>query len=338
MNILLLCTLFTCLMITGCKQGPKPVEITNLADYNDELIKFGIKYPSNWVTAKTPGERFVVFSSNDAKSRFMKYDAEGFPGAMIDVYATKVTETKTFDTLIKKSRLFPDEYYKESSITVDGVQGKRFDYGFDLTGGGFKGIFIIASKDNITYTSLKIEAFDGSWQNYEENFNAVISSLKLAVTQEKRQDTITNVEELPGPSATLVEKKGNGYSISIPDNFYLGKSPTKDAIASNNYVGDRRADCNILVDVLDGSQTSDFKKAATELASRYPAASSLSGKKLGGIDAYMISYKPTKDVKSRVYFAKKDNKIFRVSMYWFVPEEKDYLPIFEQSINSIKFN
>lgn len=338
-KINLLISFFLCVIVfSSCNKGPQPVEITKLTDYNDELVKFSIKYPENWITIKTVGERFIVFSSNDAKSRFAKYDAQGFPGVMIDVYSTKVTETKTIDTLIKKSQIFPPEYYKESAITIDGVQGKRFDYGFELEGGEFKGVFIIASKDNLTYTSLKIETFDGTWSKYEENINTIIASLKLAVTQEKKQDTITNVEELPLPSTNLVVKQGNGYSISIPDNFYLGKSPTKDAVSSNNYLGDRRADCNILIDVLDASKSSDFKKAATELASRYPGASSLSSTKLGGIDAFMISYKPTKDVKSRVYFAKKGDKMFRISIYWFTPEEKDYLPIFEKSISSIKFN
>ena len=324
--------------LSACDSGPKPVEITNLKTYTDEILKFSVDYPSNWVTSKTPGERFVIFSSNDAKSRFIKYDPTGFPGAIIDVYATKVNETKTLDTLIKKAKLFPDEYYKESSITVDGVQGKRFDYTFELEDGNFHGVFVIASKDNVTFTSLRIETFADAWKNYEENFNKIISSFKLAETQQRKQDTIINVEELPLPSATLVPKKGNGYTISVPENFYGGKSPTKDALASTNYVGDRRIDCNILIDVLDASKTSDFKKAATELASRYPGSPSISGTKLGGVDAYVMNWKPTKEVKGRVYFAKKGDKIFRISINWFSPEEKDYLPTFEKSIASIKFD
>ncbi|MGI6369645.1 MAG: hypothetical protein GX372_08805 [Ignavibacteria bacterium] len=342
MKKLTIFSLFTLLLIglffTACDSGPKPVEITKLKTYTDELLKFSIDYPENWVDSKMPGERFVVFSSNDAKSRFSKYDPTGFPGAIIDVYATKVTETKTVDTLIQKSKLFPDEYYKESTITVDGVQAKRLDYGFELEGGDFQGVYIIASKDNLTYTSLKIEAFDDTWEVYKDTFETIIKSLKLAETQQRRQDTITNIEELPFPSENLVAKKGNGFTISVPDNFYLGKAATEGVLSSNNYVGDRRADCNIMVDVLDGSKTSDFKKAATEVAARYTNSSALSNTKVGGVDAYMMTWRPTKDVKGRVYFAKKGDKIFRISINWYSPEEKEYLPIFEKSINSIKFD
>lgn len=333
-----LLALLVCFFV-ACDSGPKPVEITELAEYQDELLKFGIKYPSNWVTSKQQGERFIVFSSNDAKSRFLKYEPEGFPGAMIDVYATKVDEeTKTVDTIINKAKIFPEEYYKESAITVDGVQGRRFDYSFELEGGEFKGIFIIASKDQLTYTTLKVEAFDGSWKKYEESFNTIISSLKLAETQQRRQDTLTVIEELPFPSEKLTQQKGNSFSISIPDNFYLGRTNAANMIASYNYIGDRRGDCNIQVDVLDGSKTKDLKKAATELASKYPGSPAVSGTKIGGLDGFVMNWKPAKDVKGKVYFAKKGDKIFRISLNWFVPEENQYLPIFEKAVASIKFD
>jgi hypothetical protein len=303
-----LLTLILCVFLASCKDTPEPVEITELAEYQDELLKFGVKYPTNWVTSKQQGERFIVFSSNDAKPRFLKYDPDGFPGAMIDVYATKVDETKTVDTIITKAQIFPAEYYKESAITVDGVQGRRFDYGFELEGGEFKGVFIIASKDQTTFTTLKMEAFDGSWETYAENFNAVISSLKLAETQQRTQDTLTVVEELPFPTDKLVQQRGNGFAISIPDNFYLGKSNAANMIASYNYIGDRRGDCNIQVDVLDGSKTKDLKKAATELASKYPSSPAVSGTKIGGLDGFVMNWRPMKDVKGKVYFVKKATK------------------------------
>ena len=339
-NIIFLSVLLSILSICliSCDKGPKPVEITKLKTYTDELVKFSIDYPENWVMTKQAGERAVIFSSNDAKSRFSKYDAKGFPGAIIDVYATKVNETKTVDTLINKAKLFPDEYYKETLITVDGVQGKRFDYGFELEGGIFKGVYIIASKDNITYTSLRIEAFDDSWDIYSKNFENIIKSFKLANIQQKKRDTIINQEELPFPSEKLVAKKGNGFTISVPENFYLGTSAVKGVINSNNYTGDRRADCNIMIDVLDGSKTSDFKKAVTELAGRYSNSSAIKETKIGGLDGFIISWNPTRNVKGRVYFAKKGDRIFRISINWYVPEESNYLPIFEKSIKSIKFD
>lgn len=329
--------LFIALIFSACDSGPKPVEITTLTEYKDDIAKFSISYPENWVSTRQQGERFIVFSSNDAKPRFNQYDPFGFPGAMIDVYVTRLSEERTEDSVIARAKRFGDDYYKTSSITVDGVEGKRLDYGFELSGGEFKGVFIIASKDNMTYTTLKIEAFDGSWSKYEDDFNKIISSLRLAETRQKKQDTLTVVEEIPFPSEKLVQQKGTGFTISIPDNFYLGKANTANLIAAYNYIGDRRGDCNIAIDVLDGSQTQELKKAATELASRYPGSPSVSATKIGGLDGFSMNWNPRRDVKGRVYFAKKNDRIFRISINWFTPEEKNYLPIFEKSIASLKF-
>lgn len=336
-NYALLLSLFIGLVITACDKGPKPVEITGLKTYTDAALKFSIQYPENWSAAITQGQRVSVFSSNDTKSRFLDYASEGFPGARIDLFAVKTDSAKTEEDIIKDAKRFENSIYKESAFTIDGVNGKRFDYGFQLNDGEFKGVLIVASKDEITYTTLKLEAFGDAWKKYEDDFNKIITSVTLAVTQSNAPDTLTVTEELPPPSDKLVSKSGNGFSISIPENFYPGKTNSANMIASYNYIGDRRGDCNIQVDVIDASQTSDFKKSATELASKYPGSPSISNTKIGGIDGFVMNWTPGKNIKGKVFFAKKGDKLFRISMNWFVPEEADYLPIFEKCIDSIKF-
>ena len=335
-NTLLLLLLIG-LMITACDKGPKPVEITGLKTYTDVPLKFSIQYPENWVAATTQGQRVIVFSSNDTRSRFLDYASEGFPGAMINLFVAKVDSAKTEEDIIKDLKRFEESIYKPSNVTIDGVQGKRWDYEFPLEDGEFKGVVVVASKDEITYTTLKLEAFGDAWKKYEADFEKIIATLQLAITQTSTADTLMIVEELPPPSEKLVLKSGNGFSISVPENFYLGRTNAANMIASYNYIGDRRGDCNIQVDVIDASQTSDFKKAANELASKYPGSPSISDTKVGGIDGFVMNWTPGRNLKGRVFFAKKGDKLFRISMNWFVPEEADYLPIFEKSIASIKF-
>jgi hypothetical protein len=102
-----------------------------------------------------------VFSSNEARPRFLSYEPTGFPGAMIDLFVTKTTETKTEDSIIHNAKRFAVDY-KQSEITIDGAKAKRFDYSFPLADGDFKGAFIVASKDETTYTILKFETFADS--------------------------------------------------------------------------------------------------------------------------------------------------------------------------------
>jgi hypothetical protein len=333
----LLMALVTLAVITACSSGPQPVEITQLATYTDDALKFEVQYPENWVTAKTLGQRFTVFSSNDAKPRFSDFATTGFPGAMIDVFASTLDSTKTLDSVVSASKRFDASVYKQSNVTVDGVQGIRLDYSFPLEDGDFKGVFIAATNDDVTYTTLKIEAFADAWTTYADNFDKIIASLKLAQTQNKTADTLNVVEELPFPSDTLAPQKGNGFTIQVPKNFYLGKANAANTIASYNYIGDRRGDCNIQIDVLDGSKTKELSSAATELASKYPGSPKPSATKVAGTNGYQINYNATKDVKSRVYFAKHGDKIFRITMNWYVPEAANYLPIFEKSFNTLHF-
>ena len=333
----LLLSLIIGLVITACDKGPKPVEITGLKTYTDPALKFSIQYPENWATIITQGQRVTVFSSNDTKSRFLDYASNGFPGAMIDLFVSKVDTTKTEADIIKNAKRFEDNFYKQTAFTMDGVNAKRFEYGFPLEDGDFKGVLIVASKDEVTYTTLKLEVFGDAWEKYEEDFNKIIASVTLAITQSNAPDTLTLTEELLPPSDKLVTKNGNGFSISIPENFYQGKANSANVIASYNYIGDRRGDCNIQVDVIDASKTSDFKKSATELASKYPGSPALSSTKIGGTDGFVMNWSPGKNIKGRVFFAKKESKLFRISINWYTPEEADYLPIFEKCVASIKF-
>jgi len=330
--------LFSIFVLSACgnKHG-KPVEIKDLAEYKDEAVGFSLKYPSNWVTTKLTGVRFAAFSSNSAKPRFAKYDSEGFPGAKIDLNVIKIDSVVTLDSIIKLNKTFQPELYKFDEVMLDGVKGSKFTYSFELEDGEFMGEMYVATKDGKLATVLFFEAFANTWDMYKDKFNEIVSSLKLAVEPEFKPQVITvNVEEPPA-SQNLVPKSGPGYVIMVPDNFNLTKGVARNVISSQNYIGKRRADCNIQVDVIDASQSKNLKKIVDENKPTYKNSSEPRETKLGGVEAYVFSYQPTKDVKGRVYFALKGDRLYRITMNWFAGEEKDYLPVFEKAINSIKF-
>ncbi|MGE5479293.1 MAG: PsbP-related protein [Chloroflexota bacterium] len=333
-NYLPLLPLLLVALVFGCgKKSGEAVEIKNLVSYEDQVYKFSIKYPENWSVTKKTGERLSVFNSAQARTRFNRYDTEGFPGAKIDVYVLPMDSGATIDAMLKEAKVFSEDLYSTSNVTIDGVQGKKLSYAFDLEGGQFKGELFMATKDNKTATVLVMEAFDNLWDKYSDSFAEIAKSFKLATTPAGGAPKDTAVAAEP-PSSTLVAKSGSGYSISIPENFSAQRGPTKGVIESKQFIGERRADCSIIVDVLDGSKTADVKKVADQNA----AGKAVSSTKLGGVDAYMFSYQPTGTVRGRMYFAKKGDKIYRITMHWFTGEESDYLPVFEKAVRSIKFN
>lgn len=326
------------LIINSCDKGPQPVEIKDLVVKQDETKKMEIKVPSNWHTIVNPGKRIISFSSKEAQSRFFKYDATGFPGAKIDLQAFSLDSLNSLETIFEKSKIFPAENYSApEKVTIDGVEGKKVTYTFDLEDGSFDGAIYIAAKDSASATVIIFETFAGSKEQYSAKFTEILNSVKLAVTPAKKvADTITQVVEAEPASATLKNFDGQGFKISIPDNFRAEVTKAANAVYSRNFTGDRRADCNIRVDVREAKAT-NLKKIAEENQATIKGASAVNATKIGGKEAYYVNYAATKDVKGRIYYILNANKLYQVSLTWFVGEEKDYLPTFEKSVNSLSF-
>jgi hypothetical protein len=88
--------------------------------------------------------------------------------------------------------------------------------------------------------------------------------------------------------------------------------------------------------VIDATKQKSLKKIVDENSPKYKNAKPVDTK-IGGQPAYVMSYSFRKDDLSRVYYVLKGNKLYKITMNWFKGEEQDYLPIFEKSIASIKF-
>lgn len=325
-------------VLSSCDKGPQPIEIKDLELKSDEVRKFEIKVPSNWVNIVTPTKRIISFSSKEGQSRFFKYDSKGFPGAKIDLQAINLDSVNTLETILEKAKIFPPEYYTApEKVQIDGVEAKKVTYTFDLEDGSFDGSIYVASKDNSVATVLVFETFAGSKEMYSAKFDEVLKSVKLAVNPPKRSaDTTTQVVEAEPASPTLKKFDGQGFKIQIPDNFRAEVSKAANAVYSRNFTGDRRADCNIRVDVREAKST-NLKKIAEENQANIKGAGNLSSTKLGGKEAYFFNYPATKDVKGRIYYVINGNNLYQISLTWFTGEEKDYLPVFEKSVSSLSF-
>lgn len=326
------------LFIYACDTGPKPVEIKSLATYTDGVTKFSIKYPENWIHKSTPGARFIAYSHNSITSRFAKYDPEGFPGAKVDVVVLPIDSVKTMDSIISGMKYFDSKIYETAKTTVDGVEGTKLVYSFELNDGMFNGVMIAATKDNKRATILTIECFAGSYEGYKPQIDEIIASLKLAVATEKdAPDTTTQVTEAEPPSQTLDVRQGDGFTIGIPDNFSqenIGKAAS--ALKSWSFLGKRRGDSYIKIEMFD-AKGKELKKIVEDLKGSLPGASPAQKTTLSGKEAYVVNYSPSSQVKGKAYYAVNNNHLYRITINWFKGEEKDFLPVFDKSVASFKF-
>lgn len=323
------------LLIASCSRGPKAPEVKGYETYTDNTSGLTIEYPKNWHKTTNP-IRFVVFNANESKTRFVRYDPEGYPGAKIDINLFEMDSLTTIDSIVTKVKKFTDDVYEMKDVQFAGYPAKKLTYTFELNSGVFYGETYVLQNDPTTVNVFQIEAFDGTYDKYKEAFDRAIKSFKPGVFPKAKTDTVQTVTEQPVPSKTLTTKSGLGYSIKIPDNFSSERGPSSGVLESKNYIGTRRADCNIVVDVLDASKNKNLQKIVDENKANYQNATPQKTK-IGGKDAYVMKYTARKDVLSRVYFVVNGEKLYRITMNWFKGEEPDYLPIFEQSIQSFRF-
>ncbi|OGU18164.1 MAG: hypothetical protein A2X63_00225 [Ignavibacteria bacterium GWA2_35_8] len=334
----LLSLFFICIILWNCTPKAEPEEITGMTTYEDPVVKFSLKHPQNWIIIPTVGSRITIFSSKGAKDRFLQYDAEGKAGAKIDLYAKKLDSGKTFEEFMAKAKNFqPQVYSKPVKVILDGMDAYKQTYSFELSDGMMEGEVYYATKDGKYATAIFFEAFGGTLHGYHKYIEEMLASVKLAYEPAaKKPDTIL-VEAEP-PSQNLTTRGGDGYTISIPENFTSTTGSARDALSSRNYIGDRRADCNIQVDVIDATKQQNLKKIVEDDKNKAKYGNSTpSATSIGGQSAYVFSYSPGRNVQSRVFFVIKGNKLFRITMNWFKGEESSYLPIFEKCIKSLKF-
>lgn len=332
-------------IMTSCGQDkPEPVEMGDMKTYTDADTKFEVQYPGNWYVLENPGEFFWVYSDSIAKRRFGKYDAEGFPGARILVTVkTLDTAANKFENIIKVfgSDRFGGEFYTANGeeITVGGVKGLKYEYGFPRYDGEFKGMTVIATPDSVTATILQLEAFADAYDNlYKAQFDKILSTFKIAQTIVKSDSVVFVETENDPPTMNLANVRGDGFVLGIPDNFYKNNSAPKAPSAEKSYFywGDRRGDSFIRVDIFDASKQKDLNKIADENKAAY-GNSTPKDAKVDGKSAKRFDYKASPTVKGRVYFVVNGEKLYRITTNWFVDEEADFLPPFEKSVNSFKF-
>jgi len=343
--------LFIAILLGSC--GEKTAEVAEIGEkkeYKDAILSFSLNYPGNWIMRKADGRSFVAYSHPQGEQRFNQLDQEGVPAAKIFVYVVELKDEITLDYIIinKKYKL---DYSAPENVTIDGTPAIKEKYQFDLADGVFNGEIYYATKDSIMATIINFEAFAGTYETYKPAFDEVINSMKLAFKPTaKPADTTTVVRQLPLPSEKLTSYKTDFFTIMIPDNFDVkSPAPGKNVLKSYQFIGERRADCEIRVDVINPGKQKDLKKIADGFKATYnnsnPTSANFAGK-----NAYMFQYSPIANVLSQVYLTMSGDKLFRVTVNRYTgkgmvtiddkeyDEAKAYETIFKKSIQSFKFN
>ena len=330
----MLAVALTAAVITGCAKKATPTPIEGLELKKDEVTKFEIKLPSNWQIQEAQGQLALAVSLPGIQRRFLRF-SEGEGGAKVELRVVMLDSTRTFDSLIINSKLeFEDglDRYELSNTTLGGKPAKLLKVKFDQADGEFESHQYFAQNDSVV-TIVTLAAFGKTFEDYTEEFAEIVKSVKLAqMPQKVERDTATAPAQIEPPSETMRSYNAADFAIKIPENFEGKKAPTS-GLSATNFFGSR-LDCNIQVDVFDASKQKNLGKIAEQNKASY-GGKDPKDVKVGGSDAKMFSYNAAAQVSSRAYFVVKGNKMYRITVNWYQPEQSVYLPVFEKCIASI---
>lgn len=337
MSSALLALVAVALFGCGAEKKVEPAQIESLEMYTDNIMNFGIKHPANWQKAIEPGKRAVFFSDNAVIQRFVNYDVEGPSGAKIQISVQPLTGT--LEEALNASKAFESSVYSApEDITLGGQPGKKITYSFELNDGKMQGEKYIAARDS-TVTLVEIEAFSSTFDTLRPKFQEMIGSVQLGY--KTAMPTVDTVSTAPAdtfkPASEVRAFKGNGYTMSIPDNFSSTPAKSSGTLSSTKFKGmGGPADSFIQVDVLDASKQKDLSKIIEQNKKVY-RVNDATQTTVGGQKAYYLNYTGAKDVNSRAYFVVKGDKLYRITLNWYRPEQSIFLPAFEKAVSSFQF-
>lgn len=321
------------LVVASCAKHATPTPIEGMKPYTDQVRDFTFSTPSNWVIQTVPGELIVAHTSKEAIRRFMNY-GKGPAGCKIEYRVVRTDSTRTIDSIMKNSKLeFEDniDRSKESAATIGGMPARKLTTEFEQEDGTFKSETYFVQKDTLV-TVIYFGAFGGTFDDYASTFEEILKAATVAKDrpkQEIKKDTAAPRGPEP-PSDTLRSYSTPEFTMNIPQNFQGTKATSAGVLSSVNLVGSR-LDCNIQVDVFDASKQNNLEKILDQNKAKYN--SSPSNTTLGGQKAAYFTY-GSGNITSRAYFSVKGNRMYRVTVNMFKPEQGVYQPIFDKCLAS----
>jgi hypothetical protein len=318
-------------MIEGCEKKDA-VTIGELETYADPAYDFSITFPKQWLKSSIPGSRLTVFSSQDTYDWLLDPNAKNKkPGAWIEI-GIDTAKAKTLEEYVdiekekitaKKFRLTGDE-----KIKLGNTDAVKISYMFPLTSKvALHGYQIIAYKDSVP-TYIEYAGVGKAFDDYRVVIDTVLSSIRLA-------HKLTRTINEPGkPSADFALHSDRYLEFKYPDNYNSVGVSTGNNLFVYELRSTARQDCAIHFDVFDAKKLSVdkvFEQNRGKYRARSTGQTSIDGQK-----ALYLVYSPMGNVDSRVYFVVKNDRVVRLTLSYFKPQEADYLAAYDKVLTSVK--
>jgi hypothetical protein len=337
-TVLLAVLVVAFLVFPGCQQ--KKAEITGWQAYTDDYFKVTFSYPTGWVLDNKTRQA-MIYSSPDAAQKFFDRDPRKQDGVQIIVAAEPGKTGKDAATYIQayqKEQQDAGFTVKDTEpVSIEGLAGSKVQFAgnFDETT-RVTTIRAAVVKDSVLYY-FQYSAFNDLFEPYKLVFDSVLTSLVLPrkIVVEKGVDPAI-------PFVTTQKFQNEEITLDYPENFNVTSLPLKGEqtfrIQIVGSLDGARQDCAFDISSRPAKKLTVDKVVAQNEKNFSPISKGES--QISGEKAVFFNYK-IKDarfaqVKNRVYFVVKNDKLYQVIFNYFAPKEKEFLPPFEKLVASIR--
>ena len=298
----------------------------------DPAFDFGITYPKHWLKSSTPGSKLTIFSSQDTYDWLLDPNAKNKkPGAWIEI-GIDTTKGKTLEeyVAIQKDKIATKKFKVtgEETIKLVNTSAIKINYIFQLTSKiALYGYQIVALKDSVpTYVDYAVvgKAFD----DYKIVIDTVLTSIRLA------HKLVRTVNEPGKPSPDFTLHSDRYIEFKYPDNYNSVGVPIGNNLSVYELRSSARQDCAIHFDVFEAKKLS-VEKVFEQNKGKYRARSN-GQTTIDGQKALYLIYSPMANVDSRVYFVVKNDRVVRLTLSYYKPQEADYMAAYERVLASVR--
>jgi len=312
------------------------VQVGEFESYQDPIYGFGISHPKEWVKDPEVGKRLRVYSSLDARDRFLDPTSSKLAGVYIEI-GIDTTKGVTLESYAKSVR---DQYADISTVgpdestTLAGNPAIKIPYSMRVDSKNvIRGYRIAAIRDNVV-TYVDVEGFNELLDDYKAVFDTALTTVRLG-----QPLTAKKPEDISKPSETFDTYQGKFFDIAYPTNFDF-KFPQKPNTDLVMELKGYRQDCVLRIEVSDAKNLTVEKVVSQNEANLQKAGYRIKRRaktSVDGVETALIDLTYAKaEVDSRAYFLVKSNRLYYIFLTWYRPQTNVYVPTFEKMVASLK--
>ena len=332
----LLLILFSSILLFSSCGKKKAIQVGEFESYQDPIYNFGISYPKDWVKDPEPGKRIRIYSTFDARDRFLDPAASKQAGVYIEV-GIDTTKGQTLESYAKAAK---DRYAETSTVgegqamTLDGTPSVKIPFSMKLDSRNEIRGFRVATLKNNVVTYVEAAGFNQLLEDYKAVIDTSLSTVRFG-----RLMTAKAKEDISKPVDTFETYKGKLFDISYPSNFdfKFPQKPNTDVVME---LKGYRQDCVVRIEVSDAKNLTVEKvleQNKTNLQRAGYRIKNSGAATISGSKAQFVNLIYSKgEVDSRTYFTVKDNKLYFIFLTWYRPQTNVYVPTFEKMVASLK--